>query len=71
MTKSSGLANLGIYERINMVDFFSEDQGGWTEINDNEAPDMENKVMFAYNILTSQVSIIRVFVSTVKEEGYF
>ena len=57
MTKSSGLANIGIYERINVVDFFSNNQGDRTEINDDESPEMENKVIFAYNMLTSQLSI--------------
>ena len=49
VTKPSGLGNLGIYERTNVVDCFSEDQGGWTEINDDEAPEMENNIVFAYN----------------------
>ena len=57
MTKSSGLENIGIYERINVVDFFSKNQGDQTEINDDEALEMENKVIFAYNMHTSQISI--------------
>ena len=57
VTKLSGLTNLGVYERINVVDHLSQDQGHEREINDDEAPEMKNKVVFTYNKLTSQLSI--------------
>ena len=57
VTKSSGLANLSVYEKINVLDFLSEDQDEGNIESNEDAPEMENKVIFTFNTLTSQVSI--------------
>ena len=41
VTKSGGMSNLALYEKINVLDFFSDGSGG--SHDDEESPQIENK----------------------------
>ena len=57
VTRGCGLVNLGIHERINVVDFYSNPMQDQPRINEEEAPELENKVVFTYNTLTSKLIV--------------
>ena len=46
VTKASGAANLSVNEHINVIDFVSVPDAHSISINDDEAPKLENKVLF-------------------------
>ena len=59
-TKNSGLSSLSITDRINVLDFFSSGaEDGISAIDPNalDAPEISNKVIFIYNLVTSFVTI--------------
>ena len=56
VTQSGGLENLSAYKKINVVDHYSDPAHNQARTPDqDDAPEMENKVVFNYNILTSQI----------------
>ena len=57
MTKASGAENLSVNERTNVIDFFSVPDSDPISPSDDEAPELENKVIFSFNTLTSQLTV--------------
>lgn len=58
VTRSSGLASLSVYERINAVDFFSDGSNEEnTSQNEDDAPELNNKIVFIFNALSSILSV--------------
>ena len=69
VTKSSGLASLSVAERINALDYFSDgNDHSSNDQNEEDAPELNNKVIFSFNAFTS-VLLVRYYYRYMRVES--